>query len=804
MCGSPPSPASRPPRPPPAIHRRNPPQVRECAHDGTDCSTSQIIEKCIVEQDADGEDLSSAPTDGSGLVPMNMQLDFSAARLEIREEINEMVLYQEIQFDLQWQDDRLGDSPCALVLSDLISMDNEEANSDIGRNARTDYWERFWVPYPEADNLAPGFVAFVDEGTFVYEDSGFWLEGLAPENGSSPTASVEASERRREMSARRVRRRALDEERRLATLLGGRRSGVGDDDGERSSVSESARRADGYRRLRAKRLAARRGSGLKGAARGRSSGSNPGRRTKRKEARGAWRGVESRRLSEVDEVEEVACERCVTWSGSIEYDVLTGFTYRDFPFDRQTIELRLTVADADLYTCTERDAFLAMGLTDHNVQEKLLPSSGQWRVDGSLASALTLHHPLDSDSGEVDRSSCVVQLRLRRDWFVFFFKQICTVLLVTSGGLLALLMNPDELLGDRCAQLLVAVLILVTTLQMDLGLGQLSYLIWVDYFNLMQLMVLLVALSQTMVIHRLACRKHNDLVIIIDRVFRYLLPLSVYPSLVVGMILTGTRHRAPGIATIVCGFVMTIAVGAWWVKRDYLRAVDRRTAALRAAAAIDHDGDKYPSVVMELFNAFDIDNSGSMDIAEMRALLERQFKDRPRGALALAMREVRKFANAQDDLDPRSFADAYEAAVLVIQGYVSPAPSPSSLDRGPSSGLFGSCGNLVSSSQLTRPTASRPWAELAPAPAQPTAYRPWAEPAPAAAASEPPHSQGAELVAQGAAAPNEVAVAVQGELARPHHERRRHASSRKFASAASTPADFRGERRTAAAQETSS
>ena len=56
----------------------------------------------------------------------------------------------------------------------------------------------------------------------------------------------------------------------------------------------------------------------------------------------------------------------------------------------------------------------------------------------------------------------------------------------------------------------------------------------------------------------------------------------------------------------------------------------------------------------------------------------------------------------------------------------------------------------------------------------------------------PGPSQGAELVAQGAAAPNEVAVAVQGELARPHHERRRHASSRNFASAASTPADFRG------------
>ena len=63
---------------------------------------------------------------------------------------------------------------------------------------------------------------------------------------------------------------------------------------------------------------------------------------------------------------------------------------------------------------------------------------------------------------------------------------------------MALLMQPGELLGDRCAQLLVAILIVITTLQNDIGLGNLSYLIWVDFFNLMQLMVLLIALAQAL------------------------------------------------------------------------------------------------------------------------------------------------------------------------------------------------------------------------------------------------------------------------------------------------------------------
>ena len=35
---------------------------------------------------------------------------------------------------------------------------------------------------------------------------------------------------------------------------------------------------------------------------------------------------------------------------------------------------------------------------------------------------------------------------------------------------------------DRVATVLVSVLIIIVALQMDLGLGNLSYLIWVDWF----------------------------------------------------------------------------------------------------------------------------------------------------------------------------------------------------------------------------------------------------------------------------------------------------------------------------------
>ena len=50
-----------------------------------------------------------------------------------------------------------------------------------------------------------------------------------------------------------------------------------------------------------------------------------------------------------------------------------------------------------------------------------------------------------------------------------------------------------------------------------------------DLFNLVQLVVLLLALIQTMVLHRLEHAKHSDLVIVFDKVFRVFIPFCLYP-----------------------------------------------------------------------------------------------------------------------------------------------------------------------------------------------------------------------------------------------------------------------------------
>ena len=89
---------------------------REC--DYNDCTSTQIQEKCLLDQEKLGVSYDLPPPDHlhEELVPINIQFDLAPARLEIRMEINEMVLSQEVGFSMQWQDSRLALSPCKVVL----------------------------------------------------------------------------------------------------------------------------------------------------------------------------------------------------------------------------------------------------------------------------------------------------------------------------------------------------------------------------------------------------------------------------------------------------------------------------------------------------------------------------------------------------------------------------------------------------------------------------------------------------------------------------------------------------------------
>ena len=609
----------------------------DCQHN--DCTSQQIITKCIEDQELSGIGYSSRPVselggvdegslDATELVPMNLQLDLSPARLEIRMEINEMVLSQELFFVLQWQDPRLKESPCRQVLSNLLSLSREDAKSDLARNEKAAYSERYWLPKLEAEDLVPGYYAWVEEQGFLLEENGYWQEGLAPDSTSE---AAEAHARRRAECNSELAER-------FAKTPGAPSNGPA------GAV------------LRAERQAERMRDGWRARERRRLSEST----------------VERRRLSEGESsATDAPCSDCALLAGEIEFEILQGFKYTDFPFDRHTIRIEIVVDGVDLFTCRNRDALAIMGLDETNAEELLLPATGTWKIDGSLEEAVNLTHPISALTGMELKEHCVVEIKIRRNWIVYFVKQTFTILLVTAAGLVALLMQPGELLGDRCAQLLVAVLIIITSLQTDLGLGNLSYLIWVDYFNLMQLIVLLLALGQTMIIHRLIYRQETYLVIIFDRVFRLLIPLLLWPTLCIGMVMFGLGHNVAGGVLVGGGFLITAVYGGIWVNRAYFKARKDRAAAVQAARSLAPDADEktYTSVLHNLFLKFDIDNGGDIDVREMRNLLMDLHNEASRGAIAAAMLEVNKYTGAAEELDMGSFIDAYEAARRKIIEY---------------------------------------------------------------------------------------------------------------------------------------
>ena len=57
---------------------------------------------------------------------------------------------------------------------------------------------------------------------------------------------------------------------------------------------------------------------------------------------------------------------------------------------------------------------------------------------------------------------------------------LTTIIVVLGSISTAESLYADDLTGDRCAVLFIAFLILVTSMQQDLGLGELNYLIWLD------------------------------------------------------------------------------------------------------------------------------------------------------------------------------------------------------------------------------------------------------------------------------------------------------------------------------------
>ena len=365
------------------------------------------------------------------------------------------------------------------------------------------------------------------------------------------------------------------------------------------------------------------------------------------------------------------CTNCVQYKGGVELQVLQSFDLFFFPFDRQTIRWRFTVPQADLYTCAGdgADALASMGIgkTEWEATQALMPRNRvEWVVDGPFKNAVRVKYGVTTVGGNttIDKSTCVVSVKIKRVWSVFFVKSMVITMLVAIGALLALYMHPGEMTGDRMAHLFVGILIFVVNLQTDLGLGKLTNLMWIDVFNLVQITLLICAVVEGLVVHHYFATQRENFAIHLDHVFRFVFPFIVYPWVTSACIIWGAYHEDALVIFVMMltlGIPLLCLVMAGMIRRKS-RARDRLIAKCITQCQKYTDNDaEYEPAMFRLFRAVDLDGSGELDSKELRELFRALYPKASRKSIAAAVHMTRPYCNAAGDLDDDSFVDALNA-----------------------------------------------------------------------------------------------------------------------------------------------
>ena len=315
-----------------------------------------------------------------------------------------------------------------------------------------------------------------------------------------------------------------------------------------------------------------------------------------------------------------------------------------------------------------------------------------------------------NSDGESHR--CELVVHLERNARVHVFKSIILSLLTVIGCLLANYMHPADHTGDRAAIVLVAGLILTANIQADLKLGRINYLIWQDGLNLLLLLVTLVALVQTMVVHRYWHHgAQRGFAITIDRVSIVAIthpasclhpvrhssalqrtshhihahPLTCaqvstrallyyfFPLLVGGYMFTAIDSlRGLGIFLLVLTPISTAGIiygTIHWHERMRHTMEHRAVEALRASAS-NGDEQSREAALRGAFEIFDREENGGLNAQELRHLLKELYPKATQKQLNAAIKSVRSI---HFDNDSKLTFDGFLSAQTEIEEFISPA-----------------------------------------------------------------------------------------------------------------------------------
>jgi len=200
-------------------------------------------------------------------------------------------------------------------------------------------------------------------------------------------------------------------------------------------------------------------------------------------------------------------------------------------------------------------------------------------------------------------------------------KSLTAAVLVTFGGLLALFIDL-HMIDVRSATLLVAILIIIYEMRVDYRLGDVTYLIWMDYFSIVLVMLLIVGLAEAVYVHRLILNDRLELACIVDKTCRQVICYGLFPIVIAAMILHGQQFNVAAVAALLVGIFLITAGGTWRVTAE-MRARRRNRADLSSALAqcSPDDEERYVELLEKTFLLYDVDSSGYLEPKEVDSIL---------------------------------------------------------------------------------------------------------------------------------------------------------------------------------------
>ena len=243
-----------------------------------------------------------------------------------------------------------------------------------------------------------------------------------------------------------------------------------------------------------------------------------------------------------------------------------------------------------------------------------------------------------------------------------------TILIVCSG-LLSLLVHPQDHTGDRIAHIMVAALIVVVNYQVDLNIGKLQYLIWWDTFTLTQLMILLIALGETIYVHYLCTKHKENHAVVTDKNMYFTLQFGAYPILTMALGVMGASDEDDvPILIIIFGLLLVGGTAmAIVLRRKRLKelATIRHLEELRATDK--DDTEKYKQALHRTFHDFDVDEDSSLTYDETRKLMRALFPNAEPSKFTTALQSFRRFFEVGEDSLPfESFCEGLEGAIELL------------------------------------------------------------------------------------------------------------------------------------------